>query len=142
MRPIKFRAFDKEKNIIVVVTRMYLPFWVRGYIPDNLEYDFYEDWCGDYQLNNFEIMQFTGFLDKNEKEVYEGDIVKSIQRPFECYKPEEMMIFKIEYSNSLLKLIGQTKDGFAWKELILLRRNCEIIGNIYQNPELLTENKQ
>jgi uncharacterized phage protein (TIGR01671 family) len=55
-------------------------------------------------------MQFTGLLDKNGKEVFEGDILKS------------------EYGN-----IFEIKDmHLMWNE-----KEVEVIGNIYENPELL-----
>ena len=85
---------------------------------------------------NYQIMQFTGLLDKNGKEIYEGDIAKDTQDSFGRNS-------LISWSNNLC--------GF-WKEPIVARVHqfgqhlekriadrIEVIGNIYENPELLTK---
>lgn len=71
-------------------------------------------------------MQFTGLKDKNEWEIYEGDIIK-------CFD-EEMVVV---WSNDGLWF---AKDIFAANNIgqeLFMYPKCEIIGNIFQNPELL-----
>lgn len=85
-----------------------------------------------YDFDDIELMQSTGLKDKNEKEVFVGDIIK-------CTKgcPHEVYLEK-EYGGTFiggmpavyLKGFG---DGYAWTEYE------EIIGNIYENPELLED---
>ncbi|WP_152036267.1 YopX family protein [Streptococcus pneumoniae] len=87
-----------------------------------------------YDFDDIELMQSTGLKDKNGKEVFVGDIIK-------CTKgcPHEVYLEK-EYGGTFiggmpavyLKGLG---EGYAWTE------DEEIIGNIYENPELL-EDKQ
>ena len=70
-------------------------------------------------------MQYTGLHDKNGKEIYEGDIVKD---------PNDV-IEKVEWDNENVRFNANTPA-------VLNRRmmdTFEIIGNIYSNPELLTE---
>ncbi|CGE69553.1 phage protein [Streptococcus pneumoniae] len=87
-----------------------------------------------YDFDDIELMQSTGLKDKNGKEVFVGDIIK-------CTKgcPHEVYL-ETEYGGTFiggmpavyLKGLG---EGYAWTE------DEEIIGNIYENPELL-EDKQ
>ena len=74
----------------------------------------------------FELMQFTGLKDKNGKEIFEGDIVK--------YRSRE------GYENRNCRKVVEWKDGgFNIKGEIVGTR--EVIGNIYENPELTTPTK-
>lgn len=75
-------------------------------------------------LDDCEIMQFTGLLDKNGKEIYEGDIVR-----FPKYK--KSFETEVRYSKFYA--------GFApFTELLNeVRDTCQVIGNIYEHPELL-----
>ena len=70
------------------------------------------------------VGQFTGVTDKNGKEIYEGDIVKDTEGRIEQvkYEPEYGAIF-MPFDNSEWCFT----DG----------EYCEVIGNIYENPDLL-----
>jgi len=112
-REIKFRAWD-------------------GHI---MNYDIYlqhTDGCNlelNEELNDiYNLMQFTGLKDKNGKEIYEGDIVK-----------------RGDFVDEVVFESGKftTKRGFGWAGAVFYLGNqpmgFEIIGNIYENPELLTK---
>jgi len=87
-----------------------------------------------------EMMQFTGLKDKNGVEIYEGDIVStsigddSIQGVIKY----EISEFGIEWTHdsSLLGCWGQ-RHGLRRLADNLLPEELEVIGNIYENPELL-----
>lgn len=72
---------------------------------------------------NFKLMQFTGLRDKNGKEIYEGDIVKP-------YK-ERRNYSQIVYEFNQFRIKGK---NIYWNWFL---EEIEVIGNIYENPELL-----
>lgn len=70
--------------------------------------------------------QFTGFLDKNDKEVFEGDILKT-DSPYPCAK-----IVAVKWWTE--------RDGFDWTGWNFGEADlCEVIGNVFENQELLTQ---
>lgn len=134
MKTIKFRAWDKENKKMIDSVGL-LPFQTV-IIPDG------ERKVGDmgaYQKmyiykepKGFEVMQFTGLCDKNGTEIYEGDIVEWI------IYPDDSEVVKLRdsvtFSSACFKLEKRI-------ELLFMRMpHIEIIGNIYENPELLTNN--
>ncbi|MBZ4301825.1 YopX family protein [Streptococcus pneumoniae] len=85
-----------------------------------------------YDFDEIELMQSTGLKDKNEKEVFVGDIIK-------CTKgcPHEVYLEK-EYGGTYIGgmpavYLKGLLSGYVWTE------DEEIIGNIYENPELLED---
>lgn len=114
----------------------------------------YEPWFGEYAgggapVNGFEndgrtFMQFTGLLDKNGKEIYEGDILRSTETD-EVYRIDEMLpAHRHDHSTN----IGYYSDGkyetrdnpasrytgddwMSWPEMY------EVIGNVYESPDLI-----
>ncbi|MGQ7657387.1 YopX family protein [Streptococcus suis] len=81
-------------------------------------------------LDNVILMQSTGLFDVNGKEVYIGDIVKCTVG---C---SHEVIFLKEYGGRYIGgmpaiYLSDIRDGYAWTE------DEEVIGNIYENPELV-----
>ena len=74
------------------------------------------------QQNSYPVMQFTGLTDKNGVEIYEGDIVKSLGVTDYCFGVRPVI-----FDNGCFKVSGYG----------LFSGLVEVIGNIYQNPELL-----
>jgi uncharacterized phage protein (TIGR01671 family) len=81
------------------------------------------------------IMQFTGLLDKNGKEIYEGDIVNAQYNISSFFKKVcvyfENGCFYVDDKNPKQNL----SIGYFFRE----KKEIEVIGNIYENPELLTK---
>ena len=83
-------------------------------------------------INEIELMQSTGLKDKNGKEVFVGDIIKCTRG---CL--HEVYIEK-EYGGTYFGgmpavYLKDLREGYAWTE------HEEIIGNIYENPDLLED---
>lgn len=70
------------------------------------------------------VGQFTGLLDKNGREIYEGDVIKWIHKHGD-FEPTEQ-VSTVEYQ--------KYSDGWIGYEVF---NDAEIIGNLYENPELL-----
>lgn len=115
MRTIKFRAWDKTKE------KMGTPFEplkeMSNYNTDQNVYDRFPKTC--------EFMQFTGLLDKNGKEICEGDIVRGVNPQSDAPHGQSEVFYGYGQWQPFSYL--GTWDG----------NNFEIIGNIYENPELL-----
>ena len=131
IREIKFRAWDKKTkkmsenfNPFKDVTTSQDDAWVSW-----TSYGDYDKW--DLGTDNkFEIMQFTGLKDKNEIEIYEGDIVKWSSST----KHDEInTIGEVHYEGVVL-CIG---TGQRVSEHGHYPETLEVIGNKYENPELL-----
>ncbi|MGX2946352.1 YopX family protein [Enterococcus alishanensis] len=140
MREIKFRAWDKEKKKFIRLSALHLE---ESGLEVGLVYDLSEHYLStafsvgggrSLNLNDGILMQYTGLKDKNDQEVYEGDIVRCTRG---C--PHEIIWIE-EYGGMFFGgmptwyLSGLT-EGYAWTG------EEEIIGNIYENPELLEVEK-
>jgi hypothetical protein fuD12_02509 len=114
MRDIKFRAWDKVNKR-----------WIKQFNIDLLNINI-------FSLPNIEINQYTGLKDKNEKEIYEGDILSSAFS-------KRIVIFDENTCSFMLKDIDLRNELFSLtKEK---SKNLEIIGNIYENKDLIGDEK-
>lgn len=124
-RPIKFRAWKKKEMQMFMITHLSFMKNSTGSAEDRGCEGYYGDNHRDrFSLDDIELMQFTGLLDKNGKEIYEGDIVRVWVGEHEV-REKVVEWEKEELSWSIGGYHGFDYDIF------------EVIGNIYENPELI-----
>jgi hypothetical protein len=164
MREIKFRAWSKLQNKLIYPNHHpysiekleisyvgFIPIYIiqfertlnilmtdngyqgknpslNGHWEGNKYYD-HKDW---EEVEEKDIMQFTGLLDKNGKEIYEGDIIKILDHPI--LKDE---IAEVTFCKGAYVLFWIKDPESLMEELNNYCRGSIIIGNIYENKELL-----
>ena len=128
MREIKFRAWVKDRKEIFEVVLI-------NYVSKNVTYiierighslNIRDGKFNDVEFNDVEFMQYTGLKDKNEKEIYEGDIF---------HIGSKKNLYVVEWIDCGLK--GRQIKNISWIGLDYWKDDIEVIGNIYENPELL-----
>ncbi|WP_335931239.1 YopX family protein [Fusobacterium polymorphum] len=145
MREIKFRAWDKLNKEMFNVE--IINFQERRVYKDTVSYRKFED---------IELIQYTELKDKNNKEIYEGDVVKLVHTGIEISadRLEDLKRFAgiIKYENGIFKIVKTEKSLIESKyfemeqkkvsEIFIYSKlyDLEVVGNIYENPELLKEN--
>lgn len=127
MREIKFRAWDSEKKIMRSVANIYTH-------SHSVFVLVREAAGGPPELIRTEcLMQYTGSKDKNGVEIYEGDVIR---HPTGKYGPD----FVIQWSPILCGFTAvQVESGHPSPQLNQgTMCHFEVIGNIYENPELVS----
>lgn len=126
MREIKFRAWHKEKKYMIIIL-------------DNTKQ---KNWFFPSLSQKYEIMQYTGLNDKNGKEIYEGDILywtdkselsdETLSEKAEVFWNKELLRWSVKIKIFNKTHISDLSDYDNQEEI-------EVIGNIYENPDLLEE---
>jgi uncharacterized phage protein (TIGR01671 family) len=137
MRELKFRAWDREEGIMISAND-----WFFGE-----ESQPFKDAATDC-WRSFEIMQYTGLKDMNDKEIYIGDIVRyqDLNTEDETWKIANVYWMSwADWANVPFlhpfgsPVCGQNKERGRSVETCYITPPgaCEVIGNIWENPELL-----
>ena len=162
MREFKFRAWDEKKK------EMFQPrhieqvpatgIWIYGknkMSDDGIGCKIEKTKCHRPDINcknynsPFKLMQYTGLKDKNGNEIYEGDIVRN----------DEFKVINPIKKEDMIRYIKEVRFDVAHGEWYLINENdpnfdnlvenggifgidsWEVIGNIYENPELLKKER-
>lgn len=132
-REIKFRAWDRDENEMLYPANGY---WYVGQgtgVIQVLKDKATLEGMVATELGpmiNGELMQFTGLRDKNGVEIYEGDIVQDKLPQFRCW---------IDYKAPQFYLRAPRDRAYVIE--VFRFDDVEVIGNIYENPELLEDNE-
>ena len=125
MREIKFRAWDRFKQR-----------WSNYKINDDTVYFMDKNtgvWYGSYnkRYKDFNLMQYTELKDMRGKEIYEGDILLdgNNKKPYKVIF--ENGSFRAEFEGDF--------EEYSFDLIDVVAQGCEVVGNIYENPELLGE---
>ena len=123
---LKQPASKMHRNVSVVTT------YPEGitFILTNFSMQGDDEYSGSI-IDDAILMQSTGLKDKNGKEIFEGDILD--------YKGRKALVrWHGSYASFIYRFVDEPhKRKAEWKPLYLAYMKCEIIGNIYENTELL-----
>lgn len=125
-RDIKFRAYVKDRKeifevvLINYVTKKVTYLFERVGHLLNIRHD---------KFNDVELMQYSGLTDMMEKEIYEGDIL------FESFGER---YYKVVFENGSFRAEFEGEfEEHSFDLIDVVAQGCKIVGNIYENPELL-----
>ena len=121
-RTIKFRAWDKTLNKIHCWSVIENHFTFEELLDDNF----------------FEAMQYTGLKDKNGTEIYDGDYIRYSMRTINgSIYTHVCRVF--QHESGTWRIEGYHEDNHSYETkgtVYAAHLICEVIGNIYENPEL------
>lgn len=120
MRDIKFRAWNHDSKRMSEVFDL----------TDDIEW--YKD-----ERPCYDLMQFTGLTDKNGKEIYEGDILATENDGKDgADEWKEEIIGAVDWDNQYAQFTNMPSND---DESIYSLEYVKVVGNIYENPELLKQ---
>ena len=123
-REIKFRVWDKDFREWVIGN------YVAVQLSNSNVFEI-------ISAVNWVVQEYTGLKDKNGKEIYEGDIVKTNNKMYVYGKWEEE--FEVRRDRLVIGEYGEVVDCWAISDepLSNLAEGCMVIGNVYENGDLV-----
>lgn len=126
MRDIKFRGKSIDNGEWVygdlLIQKNSRQCLIRTYDTELQEYVFHE-------VSPETVGQYIEFKDRNEKEIYEGDIIKT----------NDGMVCEVVYEEEWCRFVCVYKNGAVGHMPFIIEEDGIVIGNVFENPELLRE---
>jgi uncharacterized phage protein (TIGR01671 family) len=124
MKDLHFRAWVKEKQkmrVVSAILGMETNKIVIAFLDENEQFG-----CGSYHQEDIILMQSTGIKDVNGREIFEGDIFNT---------PSQIKFFVVFDKGCFFyqNVFDEHPNGLVYE----IVRDWEVIGNIYENPELM-----
>jgi uncharacterized phage protein (TIGR01671 family) len=133
-REIKFRLWNPERKVIT-----------GGMNLNTILITTDEDFVKDFNKSEMVWMQYTGLKDKNGKEIYEGDVIfGGVGYSPDINKKQFYHVVKWDEQQTWHGMADGHKSksvGFTFQYYYFTDYGCEVIGNIYENPELIKDIK-
>lgn len=117
MREIKFRAWDKQTGD-----------WLHLNTESTEWYNKRTGVFREFFDKHVHLMQYTGLKDKNGQEIYEGDIIR-----FYDSLVSSFLVGVVDFKDGSFVIVSDGATHYRWMDYDL-----EVIGNIYENKELLS----
>ena len=161
MRTVKFRAWDKEKNVMwydetknLYNGKLHKSYGQNLMITMDGELricQWYDTGVSMLSFGDWELMQFTGLQDKNGKDIYEGDIIQWKKSEQGKQKSFYLQIKRVVFHNGsfgfqewhtdedgkLKEKLSYHSAHYTTPDIYEIEFDLEVIGNIHENPELL-----
>lgn len=132
MKEIKFRAWDVENNKMI-----------QNYAHVSKYGQFYTAWTSTDSEREYIPMQYTGLQDRTGRNIYEGDIVIASKMPYywEFVKSvnKGLVVYNNHTASYRIKMDNYHSSTIGESDTVKFNpvSKYEVIGNIYENPELL-----
>ncbi|HDJ2830057.1 TPA: YopX family protein [Staphylococcus aureus] len=125
---LKFKAWDKDKKVMSIIDEIDFN---SGYILISTGYK---------SFNEVKLLQYTGLKDKNNTEIYDGDIAEFKYPHDKRFKEIGVITHSAEKACFVIKMIRYTIQEFELYRGVV-NSYLKVIGNKFDNPELLEESE-
>lgn len=131
-RKFKVRVWSKALERVLTKDEWFLDF------DGNLYFEEYDEDSNQYKPilvpeDYYVVQQYTGILDKNGKEVFEGDVIKHRDGSYQAPLYDHVVVEWMSEND------GYDYTGWKFCDTFLQGGEFEVVGNIFENPELLKQ---